>query len=393
MVYYNGFRAILIILPLSLALPACGGDGDTAPLQPDACEESAAKYQELVDDVRATVESKGAQLAVSTSECGIVVRASGQSTDAEPLTESQVLRVGSLTKTFVAATTLDLVQKGELTLEATIDTYAFASTFPKASEITIRHLLDHTSGLPGYTSATAFVDAYKNNPGKVWATQDLVGLAVEVANEAETDMDPTNDIIPGTTWHYSNTNYLLLGRIIEDVTGDKLSAAIRARMIDEAKLDNTTFDGEEEIKGDLAHGYDMTGNDVTTKYHPSGAWAAGAMVSNVKDLVIWAEQLYTQSLIEPALRSDMLTATKVSNDLAEGLGYGLGAFIFKAPIASKTVVGHSGDFDGYHAIMFHVDGEDVTFAVIINQDIREPNENFHTLEQAALNKVIAVVAP
>ena len=333
-----------------------GGDGGSGGADP--CVAQAAQFQALLDDGRDEAGARGAVLAISTEQCGLWAGASGESTESQPMLPSHVLRMGSVTKTFVASVVLELYQEQKLGLDDALADHW--SGFPGGDTITLRQLLNHTSGIFNYTEDEDFFTAVLAEPEKVWTPDELVALAA------------TNPpyFAPGAGWHYSNTNYVLLGLVVESVTGAPVATEIRARFLDTLPLAATSFDGEEPIVGELAHGYASNGDDVSTQFDPSIAWAAGAMVASAGDLATWAQKLYGGSVLEPASLEAMVTGVDTDQP---GLAYGLGAFVLDPSAALDVAYGHGGDIFGYHTHMFYLPNQKVAFAAIVNDDGASPN--------------------
>ena len=175
-----------------------------------------------------------------------------------------VLGMGSVTKTFVASAFLEGAKAGLVDLDGPLSDYQ--PDFPNAASITLRMLLNHTSGIADFTTTTTFLDAIEAQPGRVWMPQELVDIA---AMEAPLSA-------PGAEWHYANTNYVLAGMILEAATGSNVAALIRGELLDPLGLSSTSFGGEEPIVGDLAHCF-IGGEDITGAFDWSGFWTAGAM--------------------------------------------------------------------------------------------------------------------
>ena len=162
----------------------------------------------------------------------------------------------------------------------------------------------------------------------------------------------------------------MLGMIVEAVTGDTIGKEIRTNLLTPNLLAATSFDGEEPIVGHLAHGWQGT-LDVSTAIDPSYAWAAGAMVSSMSDLVDYATALYSGKLLMPSTMKALLTTVPTDQP---GLSYGLGVFVGDASIAGDTIVGHPGDIPGYHTHMWYLPNEHITFATAVNADGADPND-------------------
>ncbi len=180
---------------------------------------------------------------------------------------------------------------------------------------------------------------------------------------------------PGTGWHYSNTNFILLGMIVKKITQGSLSAALQMNAIDAAKLAHTFFDGEQTITGTLASGFDTSGTDVTHLYNPSWAWADGAMVSTTGELADWVTALYGGAVLDDSARAE-LTANPVTTDQGETYGLGTMIFPYSATGGAGVAYGHNGDISGYHSMAYYFPKEKTSIAVVVTADGADPNDPF-----------------
>ena len=266
-------------------------------------------------------------------------------------------RIGSITKTFTATVILQLVDEGKIGLDDTLDKY-FPGV-PNAGDITIRDLCGMTSGLFDYTGDEGFQEALDKDPARKWEPRELVEFA--------SSHDPL--FAPGDGWDYCNTNYILLGMIIEQVTGNKIAGEYQSRIIDRLGLENTTFPDNSDMTGEYSHGYmadEESGEleDITGTFDPSLAWAAGAMISNLDDLKIWARAVAGGDLLSEDAQRDRLSwvdAEMGGLDFQYGLGIG----------HMEGFVGHGGDVPGYTSAMFYKPDKDATVIVLLNKN---PNE-------------------
>jgi D-alanyl-D-alanine carboxypeptidase len=304
----------------------------------------------VLDDEREGQDIPGAVLAVSTPECGLWVGASGQSTPDDPMRPDHVLRVGSVTKTYLAATLTDLAVAGKLSLDAALSTWL--PSFPGADQITVRQILNHSSGIFNYTDSQAFLQAVSADPGEAWTPEELVDLAAQ---------EPPY-FAPGEGWKYSNTNYILAGMILESVTGMGVGQVLRERLLTPLSLSSTFLDGEEAITGDLAHGYQGAA-DVTTLLHPSAAWSAGAVAASAGDVARWAVALYEGNAIAPAALAEMKADPIVAQP---GMSYGLGTMFVGEPIVAAPSIGHSGGIPGFGTWMLYQPDSQVAVVSIVN---------------------------
>jgi len=311
------------------------------------CGSIQAALQDVAD---AYVEAGvvGLVLAARTPQCPPIEVASGVAELASeaPLTVDHRLRIGSVTKTVTAALLLRLQEDGLVDLDAPISDYV-DTPVPNADEISVRQLLNHTSGIANYLNSPGFFDIADG--ARVWEPAELVQLGV--------DLGPVFD--PGQGWEYSNTNYIIAGLIAEAVTGQTFGQAVHATILDPAGLDETYFDGEETVEGELAHGY-IPGEDLTWSHHPSAAWAAGAMVMTVGDLAAWTDALLRGPLLADASKEQLLEVVATGNP--ETPYYGLG--VEMPALDLGAVVGHGGLFPGYTSAMgLRIESDDVVVAI------------------------------
>jgi D-alanyl-D-alanine carboxypeptidase len=351
-----------------LASGCSSGDdlaADSAPLTPcpgggaEACAELAATLQQRLDEARVATNSPGAVQVVVTPACGRWVGVSGESAPGEPLRPDHLFRIGSVTKTYVGAAVLQLASEGALDLDDPLE--AWVPGFPGGAGITLRQLLNHTSGIYNYLEDQAFREELGAHPDKVWPPEALVEVAAR-----NLPYFP-----PGEGWHYSNTNFILLGMILEKASGADLATVLRERLLDPLALKSTWLDGEEHVRGEIARGYGPAGDDVTARYHPSVAWAAGAMVASAADVAGWAEALYAGEALDEASRREML-ANPVETDIA-GMTYGLAVMELDPSVVGAAAFGHTGDIFGYHTQMLYLPEKDSVIVSIVNSDRGDPS--------------------
>jgi D-alanyl-D-alanine carboxypeptidase len=361
---------------LASALVACGGgDGGSGagaapapsstttsdpggpPPPPDpaqqACDAETVKLKAGVD--KAHVKTTGAVLAVKTPSCGLRVLTSGPSS----LTDKQLHRIGSVTKTYVAAVVMSFVKEGALSLEDPLSKFDLG--VPNGENITLRQTLSHTSGIYSYTDDTDFLKEALTTQ-KVYAPSDLVAVATKHAPY----------FAPGAGWHYSNTNYILLGMIAEKTGKAKIGALVRQRVLSKIGVTATFFEGEEPISGELATGLATSGADMTRAYGPSWAWAAGAMVARPDDVVTWIEKLGGGTFHDPAIQKEILTTVPTD---AGALRYGLGIMVLDKAASGGfgPGIGHGGDIPGYHTQAFYFPDKQTTIVSIVDSDAEDPN--------------------
>jgi D-alanyl-D-alanine carboxypeptidase len=261
-----------------------------------------------------------------------------------------------VTKTFTAATTLTLVADGSVSLDDTLDTYV--TGFPNGNRITIRQLLNHTAGTFDITDDSDFMAEARSDPSRVYAPAELIAVAAA--------HDPVFE--PGEDWGYSNTNYLLLGMVIEAATGQDAAAAIRERALEAVDLGRTYLEGVEDLPELIAPGYGPTDADVTGVLPPTIRWTAGAMVAEVGDIAAWIAALARGDVLPPAEQEAMLTSVPMEiGDRSCGLG-----IFFLEVEGVGPAMGHSGGTPGYHTVALYVPSLDAAAVAIVNSDRASP---------------------
>lgn len=265
---------------------------------------------------------------VSDVVSGLADKATGQ-----PMRPQDRVHIGSITKTFVATVVLQLAAEGRLSLNDSVQKWlpgVIKEHGYQPARITIRELMQHTSGLRDYTSKPGFVTP--PNLARRWRPRQLVNIALRLGP-------------PVHGWLYSNTNYILLGMIIQKVTGHSPITEVRRRILVPLGLHATSFPLiSKQIPAPYAHGY-FGPVDVTNLVNPSVAWTAGAMISTVGDVARFYRALLTGRLLPPAQRRELLSAIPV-HDSGELFAehYGLG--IYRVHLPCGTAWGHDGGYPG-----------------------------------------------
>ena len=273
-------------------------------------------------------------------------------------------RAGSIMKPFVAAATLTLVEEGKVSLDAPLPTVLPAraiARFPEADRITVRMLLNNTSGLGDYSD-----DAFKReilvDPQRRWSVSELLDRSAALPRAGA----------PGERFAYSNANYNLLGLVLEQATGKPWRTVVRERVIKPLRLRHTSLPepGVAPAGRDIAHGYELVDGRLhdMTDIDSSMAGAAGgnALLTNNQDLSrflrsVLAGRLFARSSTVAAMR------TFVTADDADGrVGYGLGLERYVLP-GGVEVIGHMGTGGGYRAFMFHLPAQRIDLTMVTNQ--------------------------
>ncbi|MFH8636742.1 serine hydrolase domain-containing protein [Streptomyces goshikiensis] len=254
-------------------------------------------------------------------------------------------RIGSVTKTFSAVVLLQLVDEGKLKLDDPVNTY-LPGLLPD-DRITVRHLLTHRSGLADYTNAMFehTVPGFEAVRNKVFTYQELVALSLREPRTAQ----------PGASYSYSNTNFVVVGMLIEKATGRTVAKEYERRIIKPLKLKNTSYvHPSTAIKGPHAHGYlhpDEAGAPLVDSTEQTVSWAqsAGAMISTTADLNTFMSGLLGGKLLSAGTMDAMTTVTPT--DATNTRFYGLGLRRYDLSCGT-SVYGHTGTVQGFYTYAF-----------------------------------------
>jgi D-alanyl-D-alanine carboxypeptidase len=307
------------MLVASLALNACGSPTTARATAPTPT--TSALGQQLQPQVEAQMKAMGvpgAVIFVQSARAGSWAASLGTSNLAThaPMNQAMHFRIGSITKTFVGTVILQLVDEGKLKLDDPISKYQ--PEVPNGKNITVREVLNMSSGLYNYSEDDSFENALNtellgNNMDRVWKPQELLDIAFK---------HPPY-FAPGKGLHYSNTNYILLGLMIEQLTGHPVEDEIQRRILTPLGMSNTSMPAltSSAIPNPYPRGYTFVmpvtqtgqagstpkGNPLdVTMVNPSWGWTAGNMISTVHDLQIWANALATGKLLSAATQKERL---------------------------------------------------------------------------------------
>ncbi len=294
--------------------------------------------QQALDKITGGGGALGAQVRITDGRERFTARSGvAEFGTTKPVPTDGRFRAGSITKTFVSTVVLQLVGEGEVALDEPIGSY-LPGLLPDGDKITVRNLLQHTSGLYNYTSALPLDPAgFETIRFKHWDPRDLVALATA----------KPLDFPPGTQWKYSNTNYVVAGLLIEKITGRPYAKAVEQRILRPLGLHGTSLPGDRvDVPGPHAHGYYTVDGKVVdiTRLNPSAAYSAGEIVATTADLDRFIDALLDGRLLRPAELAELTKALPFTG------GYGLGIEANQLP-CGVTVYGHSGGIPGYSSFM------------------------------------------
>ena len=313
----------------------------------------AEQLQQVINEAIEDYNIKGISAAVSTKSGDIWAGASGISHDTVNMNTDMLLGIGSITKNFIATIILQLYEEGSLDLSDSL--YYWLENFQHIdTTITIRQLLNHTSGIFDYLWCPGIEDSVLAYGAKIWIPEEIIDKFV---------LPPYFQ--PGMDWHYSNTNYLLLGMIIEEVTGNEVVEELHERLTSPIGLTSLFLYPDEDYEGFRAHCWmpingtliDLTEVEDSSWY--SIYWTAGAILATPEQLVKWQKGLYEGDILVDSTLELMKQPAPYS-----GGYYGLGTQI--APFYQNNwVYGHTGDVV-YYSQLFYVPEDSLSIAVISN---------------------------
>ena len=373
----------LLLAGAAYGLAACGATGPdgTKPSTTLSPGSSGTGAGSNLDRLRPIVESAMSDLLAP----GVVVlvrtpeqtwqQAFGKrslAVDAEGITTADHFRIGSNTKTMTGTCLLQLVDEGKVALDDEVRRHLPQFTSAKLRGVTIAQLLDMRSGLRSYTELKSFNAAMDADPARAWHPEELVkiGLAEPV------------DFAPGRDWHYSNTNTVLAGLIVEHHDAKPLEESFRSRIFDKLELSNTSLPSitSAAIPDPHPRGY-MYGTNVSTltstalskadqqrarsgqlkpgdytDANPSWGWAAGAAISTAADLATYVEALVGGGLLSADLQRQRLDSVKPVGNAGAGYGLALAGF--------GPMLGHDGSLPGFTSFMGHDPGSKTTVIVL-----------------------------
>jgi len=337
-----GFRRITIALfflsPAALAGPVDADDTTTQQI-----DGYLSQIYKADQPGAAVIVARGGEVVfrkgygLASVELGVAI---------EP---SMVFRIGSMTKQFTAIAVMLLVEEGKVGLDDPLAVY-LADYPDHGGRVTIRHLLTHTSGIPEVTE----IEAWEKRIRDALTPDEVIAFF----------RDKPLDFEPGEKWQYSNSNYLLLGRVIEEAAGMPWSQFVAGRIFQPLGLERTGVDDDKTVVPGHVYGYQRLEGRVViapviSMSHP---WAAGAMFSCVDDLAKWDAALYTDALIGESSRALCFTPAVLNN--GEATKYGFGWVI--EPFKGRGMIWHNGRINGYLSHALRLPEERLYVAVLCN---------------------------
>ncbi|MFF3611672.1 serine hydrolase domain-containing protein [Streptomyces sp. NPDC002580] len=391
--------AVTAVVVGAFLVPVAGGSAFGAPVsvpttatatEPPSPSDTSNGFTQLTPDVRQQLDDAvrrvmreadvpGVTVGVWTPHQGNYVSSFGlaDKSSGRPMSPDLYMRIGSETKTFTVTALLQLVDDGKVGLDDTIGQYI--DDVPNGDKITLRELAGMRSGLFNYSEDPDFFKALTSDPRRPFSPQKLLGYSFK-----HPVLFP-----PGEKFDYCNTNLILLGLVVEKVSGTPISEYIQDNILDPAGLNHTNFPVDAAFPSPHAQGYtnQTASGDVeeSTDWNPSWAWTAGAMISDLQDLHAWARTVATgvfpdgETMISPATQKQRLTTPPTT---IPGAGYGLGIFDVQGWI------GHNGSLPGYESLTIYFPPARATVVVVLNTDIDYKGSEPSTLFGDAITKIV-----
>ncbi len=310
-----------------------------------------AQIKTAIETMQKQMAIKGVSAAVITANEAFTAVA-GESFAGRPITADMVFGIGSVTKTLTSTTLMQMQEKGLVSLDDAIGKWIPSNPNIDAS-ITVRQLLGHRSGLADYSMAQEYRSAVLANANRVFKPEELFPFIKEPLAKR------------GETFNYCNTNYLLAGMIITRITGKSIGNVYREYIFSGLQLDSTYMGVEDSLPIEVAVRWlgTQSGQNASINAAFSGAWTAGAVFSNAREIATFMRELHRGAIASQASLAEMHT-------YLDTVTYGLG--VSRQILSGNVVLGHTGSIRGYESIVLYVPSIDVGLAVLVNQGPSEP---------------------
>ncbi|MCF4008350.1 serine hydrolase domain-containing protein [Rheinheimera sp. UJ63] len=310
------------------------------------------------------IDSKGPGVAVLVARGDEVLfhKAYGQANIelAVPLSSEHKFRIGSVTKQFAAAALLKLIDEGKASLSDPLNKYL--PDYPNAKNITLLHLLNHTSGVKSYTGIPGYMH---NNIRRELTTAELI----------DEFKDLTVDFAPGADFRYNNSGYVLLGAVIETISGKSWHQYINDALLQPNQISNIRYPGEQTIIPGMASGYSLRPRQDVTQaalLSMTQPHAAGALVADAHALWQWNRLLHGGKLLTAASYQQMITPTGAAAENDGNYGFG----IFRGTLRGMEELQHGGGINGFVSMLIYVPQAKITVVMLRNSDGPGPDLSY-----------------
>ncbi|MUL80826.1 beta-lactamase family protein [Mycobacterium sp. CBMA247] len=398
--------SMVLSIFLVAVLAGCGADGGSneasAPSTASSDPLKAAQIERIVEDVMAAKHLKAVIVRVTVDGEEVITKAFGESMTGVPATTEMHFRNGAVAISYVAAVLLQLVDEKKVSLDDTIAQWA--PDIPHSDKVTLRQLATMTSGYQDYVLGNdAFETEELNNPFKAWTTDEMLSYAVDKPLLYE----------PGTNWNYAHTNYVILGRVLEKVTGKSVADLVKERISDPLGLSNTTSDLTAVIPEPALHAYSSERRGIlklppstpfyeeATGWNPSWTITHGAVqTSNIYDVEATARKLYAGETLSTESYATMVSTrlrgqTRPQPGCAtcatmnEQYTYGVGVLITGDWIAQNPL------FNGYAAVTAYLPSQKIAIAVAVTYkpEAFGPDGSYANAGNPIFARIGALMAP
>ncbi len=368
----NKIKSVAMVASLTFALSACGGGSSKAKTKPsiEPVVTTSIDYQEVIDGV-VSESIPGIVLLVETPEKRFLGSAGVESSESQnPMQVYHTMPTASAGKPMIGLLAVMLADEGLLDLDDALDTWLshdILSQIPHSEEITLRQLLNHTSGIFNYVDNPDYLELLAAEPSKVKTDMDFLALGLNQPAYFE----------PGDGIEYSNTGYLLAGLIMDQVLGQHHSTALRERILEPLGLDSTYYRGVEKTRGDFISGYHSFDGDSITyntkSYLENVSQASSPLVSSVEDMAWFLKStIGDQNFISASVRDEFIGSQQFAANNTNS-SYGLGIVVEK--IGANTAYFHAGLTYGYHTQNIYIKEKDLSITAFINCSTAPTCEN------------------
>jgi len=340
------------------------------------------ELQQSLDQIITDAQVPGATFSVVLPDNKVISLASGLADKEKNIRMKSNDRMfsGSIGKQYCAALILKLEEEGRVRISHPLKLYfgdeEWFSRIPNSEDLTLEMLLNHTSGIPRYVLDTAIWKIQKANPEKTWTGVERLSYIF--------DAEPLHEA--GKGWGYSDTNYILLGMIIEKVTGREYYSLIDEYFVKPLGLVNTIPAKQRKTKG-LVAGYTEASHIFLTPqkvvengihyYNPQFEWTGGGFINTTTDLAKWEKLLYEGAFLSKESVEKMIRPTSQKPVSENEAGYGLATMIME--IHGQKIYGHSGTFPGYRSIVHYIPELGISLAMQFNKDTPAKGHNIYKL--------------
>ncbi len=369
--------AILLSGPAFAAEASCPAGQIAAGGHCVAIKEAEAKIDAIVRKAMPRLKLKAVLAGVAVDGKSVSLKAWGYSMTGVPATPDMHFRNGSVAIAYLGTVLLQLQDKGVLSLDDSLAKWF--PQYPNADKVTLKMLINGTSGYADYVTGEAFIKKLYADPFQHWTPDELINIGLRRGMICD----------PGTCWSYAHTNFVILGKVLEKATGRPLSELIRKGVLDPLSLKNTRSEQTAQIQEPVLHAFDVERGkyEESTYWDPSWTLAEGAVqTSDIADILASASAIGEGTLLSPAShRLQLSPLTAKLKPWSEKTYYGLGVFVINGWVVQNP------SFAGYAATMAYLPARKLAIAVSVTVNDGASLEG--NLSTNVLKQIAAYLAP